>query len=79
MVASLQSHIIDTIFLTAMTYTFDATEWWQWEDLNVPEFAYTTRPHPERDQHLIVEITDPTYNALLFHSDIEWLEPVWIH
>jgi len=62
-----------------MTYTFDAAEWWQWEDLNVPAFAYTTRAHPELDQHIIVEITDPTYNALLFHSDIEWLEPLWMH
>lgn len=78
MVHCSQSPVADFLWL-AMTYTFDATDWWQWEDLNVPEFAYTTRPHPERDQHLIVEITDPTYNALLYHSDIEWLEPLWIH
>jgi hypothetical protein len=62
-----------------MTYTFDSIDWWQWLDLNVPEFAYTTRAHPELDQHLIVDITDPTYNALLFHLDTAWLEPLWIH
>lgn len=62
-----------------MTYTFDSEDWWQWEDLNVPAFAYTTRPHPEQHQHVIVEITDATYRALLFHSDIDWLEPLWQH
>ena len=76
MVASPQPPVAD---FYVMIYTFDSEHWWQWLDLNVPEFAYTTRAHPDEYQHIIVDISDPIYNALLFHSDIAWLEPLWMH
>lgn len=68
------------IFLwNEMTYILDSIDWWRWEDLNIPDWAYTTRPDHDAPDIILINITDPVYSTLLFNTTPDFLDVLWMH
>ena len=63
----------------AMTYILDCMDWPQWLDLNIPDWAYTTRSDYDAPELILINITDPVYSTLLFNSTPDFLDVLWMH
>jgi len=63
----------------AMTYILDCMDWPQWLDLNIPDWAYTTRSDHDAPDLILINITDPVYSTLLFNTTPDFLDVLWMH
>jgi hypothetical protein len=54
-------------------------DWPQWLDLNIPDWAYTTRNDFDQPDLILINITDPVYSTLLFNTMPDFLDVLWMH